>query len=491
MIELGLVVTILLPILAGLMVFAYKPMKRDKVRNWFVISTVVINALITLYLVVSDTVSVEWFQLTKEIPVVFTNDAVAKIYSSVIAVIWIACGLYAFEYMKHENAPHRYFCYFLITLGMLNGVSYSGNLLTLYMSFEFMSFASMPLVLHSLKKEAVSAGLKYIFYSVGGVSLALLAIGYFSQYTQADVFVAGGSLDLVKVAGHESMILWMTFLSIVGFGVKAGMFPLHGWLPTAHPVAPAPASALLSGVIVKAGIVAIVRVIFYVVGADTIRGTWVQTTWMILALVTVFMGSMLAYKEKILKKRLAYSTVSQVSYILVGLATLDTSGILGAFIHLISHALVKDIVFLCAGAIIYKTGKIYVRELRGVGKEMPITLWCFTFAAISLIGIPPTGGFLSKWLIAAGSLSTGMRVLSWLAPVILIISALLTAGYLLSIAINAFFPGDEFNYKQLKKKEPNYYMTVPLVSLTVLVYCIAMFPMPILNFVRTMVEQIL
>ena len=204
-------------------------------------------------------------------------------------------------------------------------------------------------------------------------------------------------------------------------------------------MAPAPASAVLSAVIVKAGVLAIVRVVYYIYGVSFLRGTWVQTAFMVLSLTTVFMGSMLAYREPVLKKRLAYSTVSQLSYILFGLAVMDAGSVAGGLLHVLSHGFIKASLFLCAGAVIYMTGKTRVDQLKGIGKEMPFIMWCFTIASLGLIGIPPTGGFLSKWYLAEGALSSGICGFSWIGPVVLLISALLTAGYLLPVVIQAFF----------------------------------------------------
>ena len=183
-----------------------------------------------------------------------------------------------------------------------------------------------------------------------------------------------------------------------------------------------------------------IRVIFYLFGAEVIRGTWVQTVMLILSLFTVFMGSMLAYREKILKKRLAYSTVSQVSYIIFGLMILNPIAFTGAVLHVVFHAIVKSCLFLCAGAIIHETGKIRTDELLGIGKEMPLTLWCFTFASLSLVGIPPFTGFVSKWNLCVGAMAENVPVFSILGPIILLVSALLTAGYLLPIVIRGFLP---------------------------------------------------
>ena len=360
----------------------------------------------------------------------------------------------------------------------------------MYLFYELMALLTMPLVLHSGTKEAIAAGMKYLFYSIFGASMALIGFFFLSAYGTTLEFTAGGVLDMAKLSGHEGMMLVVTFLVILGFGAKAGMFPLHAWLPTAHPVAPAPASAVLSGVITKAGVLGIIRVVYYLVGADFVRGTWVQTAWMILALITVFMGSMLAYKEKVLKKRLAYSTVSQVSYVLFGLSVMNTAAVTGALLHVIFHSIIKDVLFLCAGAIIYKTHRTDVRDLKGIGKEMPIVMWCFTIVSLALIGIPPLSGFVSKWYLAVGSLEGGVPVLSWVGPVVLLASALLTAGYLFTITIQGFFPGADYDYTKLEKKEPSYFMTVPLIVLTVAAALFGIFPKPLLAVIEAIASAI-
>ncbi len=261
---------------------------------------------------------------------------------------------------------------------------------------------------------------------------------------------------------------------MIGFGGKAGMLPLHGWLPTAHPVAPSPASAVLSGIITKGGVLAIIRVVYYLFGTEFLKGTWVQKVVLSLAIFTVFMGSMLAYKERLLKKRLAYSTVSQVSYVLFGLMLFSPAGFCGALLQIIFHAIAKNILFFTAGAIIYKTGKTYVNELKGIGKEMPIVMWCFAIASLSLVGIPPTSGFVSKWYLAQGGLDFGL--LGLIGTSILMISALLTAGYLLPVVADAFFPGRAQEYYHKEKKEPCFLMTVPLCILAVAAILFGMFP---------------
>jgi len=379
----------------------------------------------------------------------------------------------------------------MLVFGVLYALVFAGNMVTYYLFYEMMTLLSMPLVLHSKTKEAIMGGLKYLFYSLFGAYMVLFGIYFLNKYALTLNFTAGGALDMQAVAGNEGILLVAAFAMIVGFGVKAGMFPLHAWLPTAHPVAPAPASAVMSGIIVKMGVLGMLRVVYYLFGADFIRGTWVQSVWLVLSLITVFMGSMLAYREKVMKKRLAYSTVSQISYILFGMALLVPEGLTGSLLHVVFHAVIKSALFLCAGAIIYKTGKTSVDDLKGIGKEMPVTIWCYTFASAALIGIPPASGFISKWHLAIGALDSGIATFSWLGPVVLLVSALLTAGYLLPITVNGFLPGADFDYEKLEKKEPVKMMVIPIMILAVLAILLGVFPSTLTKFISSIVGMVL
>lgn len=486
-----IMIPIVLPILFGVLLLV---MKEPKSRNTILQITTagfVLTGLSVANVVFGETSAFTLFNLTKSLPVYFKVDEVGKLFVSIVTIVWICAGIFSFEYMKHEEKNKRYFGFYLIVYGVLIGLDFSGNLITFYFFYELMTLCSAPLVLHNQSREAIMAALKYLFYSFCGAYMVLFGLYFLFRYGNTLSFTEGGVLDVSLIEGHVGFLLFVCFLMVLGFGVKAGMFPLHAWLPSAHPVAPAPASAALSGIIVKSGVLGSIRVVYYLFGADFVRGTWVQTTWMILALITVFMGSMLAYREKVLKKRLAYSTVSQISYILFGLALLHPTAMTGSLLHVVFHALIKCTLFLCAGAIIYKTGKTRVDELRGIGKEMPVTIWCYTFVSLALIGIPPTSGFVSKWYLATGALQAEVGILSWLGPVILLVSALLTAGYLLPITVQGFFPGADYDTASLVKKEPVKMMVVPIMLLTILAVALGMIPNGLVDYISQITAKVL
>lgn len=477
-----LLIPVLFPMLAGAIMPLLKLDKDRTMRQAYVLAVVIVNFILVLFSAFMGNAEFRGFHVAPGIDLLLKVDGVSRLFTILASVLWICASIYTFEYIKHEGKDVRFFSFFLMTIGILVGLGMAGNFFTLYLFYELMTVITYPLVIHSENDVSMEAGTKYLMYSFFGAAFALIGMGFMSYFgLQAD-FRAGGILDMTKAQGHEGLLLVVFFLTFLGFGCKAGMWPLHAWLPTAHPVAPAPASALLSGVITKGGVVALIRVTYYLFGVNFVRGTWAHTTLTIMALFTVFMGSMLAYKEKLFKRRLAYSSVSQVSYVVYGLTLMNPIGFLGAMLHIVCHAVIKNVLFLSAGAVIYKTGKTYVYELKGIGKRMPIVMWCFTLASLALVGIPPTAGVVSKWYLAMGGISSGHPILGKIGAGTLLISALLTGGYLITIFVSAFFPGNDFDYEHLESAEPNRYMTIPLVFLAILCVVIGMFPAPLINF---------
>lgn len=482
---------IFVPILWGVFLLI-KPEYKN--RKSLVVTTgigLVLSACLSLGVILSGDMELQVFSLGENMDIFFQVDGVGRIFAALVTLVWTLAGFYAFDYMKEYEKNKQFFGFYMIVFGVLLALTFSGSILTYYFFYELMTLFSMPLVFHTGSKEAIMAGLKYLFYSLCGAYFVLFGIYFLNKYASTLHFVAGGALDMTATAGNEGILLVAAFCMILGFGVKAGLFPMHAWLPTAHPIAPAPASAVLSAIIVKMGVLGMLRSVFYIFGADFLRGTWVQTAWLVLTLLTIFMGSMLAYREKLFKKRLAYSTVSQLSYILFGMALLQPQALTGSLLHVVFHAVIKSALFLCAGAVIYKTGKTKVDELRGIGKEMPVTLWCFTACACALIGFPPASGFISKWYLATGSLQSGLGVFAWLGPVVLLVSALLTAGYLLPISISGFLPGADYDYKSLKKNEPAKIMVIPILILAAIAVLLGVFPNPLVGIITEIVSTVL
>lgn len=481
--------SIIFPILAGLILLLSSFFERlrgkepdDRRLHVYVGIALLLSVALVLSTAWTGNRTLTLFTLLDNIPVCFSIDGIGRLFVTIVSLIWLAAGIFAFSYLKKDREKKRYYGFYLILYGVLAGLDFSGNLITMYLFYELVTLISMPLVLHEGTREAKMAALKYLFYSMCGAYAGLFGIFFLYRYCDSLSFTAGGTLNAAAVQGQEGILLIAVFVMIIGFATKAGMMPLHAWLPAAHPVAPSPASAVFSAVIVKSGVLAIIRAVYYIVGPDFVRGTWVQYTWMTLALLTVFMGSMLAFREKVFKKRLAYSTVSQISYILFGLFLLTPTAMTGALLHTAAHALIKCGLFLTAGVFVYQLGCTRVEQLTGMGKRMPKTMWCYAFFSLALIGIPPMNGFVSKWYLAEGALQSGIGVFSWLGPAVLLVSALLTAGYLLPIVTAGFFPGEEGSGLDFSKKEPPFCMLLPLLVLAALVVLCGIFPKPLIDY---------
>lgn len=491
-----LLVPILFPAAAGIILLTAKWAERNRKLRTAVVLSVLVIEVAAVFCALSCPGSLTVWELTDQISLTLRVDGISRLFAVLTASVWLVVGIYAVSYMSHEEEESRFFGFYLIVVGVLIGLDFSENLVTMYVFYELMTLTSLPLVLHERTKAAVMAGLKYLFYSVAGAFLALFGIFFLAGTSPSLSFTPGGVLDPQVYAGKEGLLLAAVFCMLVGFGTKAGMFPLHGWLPTAHPVAPAPASAVLSGLITKSGVLALIRVVYYIAGPELLRGTWVQEVWIVLSLLTVFMGSMLAYRESVFKKRLAYSTVSQVSYMLFGLSMLQPAAFVGALLHIVFHSVIKNGLFLVAGAIIVVTGWTRVEAMRGLGRVMPKTLAFYTVLSLALVGIPPASGFVSKWYLASGALASGCGHWSWIGPAVLLVSALLTAGYLLPLMIQGYFPGDGFSGEEIKErnlegKEPSLWMQLPILIFAAGALLLGCFPGGLLDLLENIAAAVL
>ena len=499
-----ILVPVFLPVIAGifLLVAAFRkhpenvqisPGERHRL-HLIAGSVLLISAVLAVAAVWTGEKSLTLFYLMEEIPIYFHIDGISRIFVTFTSIVWVCAGSYAFIYIQHEGKETGFFGFYLLAYGVVLALDFSGNLVTMYFFYELMTLTSAPMVLHHGSKGAMIGTLKYLFYSLCGAYMGLFGIFFLYRYCDTLTFTPGGTLNLAAAQDHYTILLAAVFVMLVGFGAKAGMFPLHSWLPAAHPVAPSPISAVFSGILVKGGVLAVIRTVYYIVGPDFIRGTWVQTAWIVLTILTIFMGSMMAYREQVLKKRLAYSTVSQISYILFGLALLTPTGMTGALLHTVFHAFIKATLFLSAGVFILEENKSRVDQLAGIGKCMPKTLMCYTFASLALIGIPPASGFISKWYLAQGALHAEVGVFRWLGPVVLLISALLTAGYLLPVTMRGFFPGKNAGEEQQEivvNEEPPAFMLVPMIVLAALTIILGLLPNPLTKYIVQLVSGLM
>lgn len=375
----------------------------------------------------------------------FRVDALSYITGLVASILWTLASVYSIGYMEHGHSLKRYNIFSLLSyVGML-GVPFTGNLFSLYIFFELLSVASYVMVIHEETEEAKSAGLVYLFMGVtGGLILLFSMIATYSIAGTGD-FSEFSRIGIGLQRLHDSPYFPLIFFGfILGFGVKAGLFPVHIWLPMAHPVAPAPGSALLSGVMIKAGAYGILRTIFSIVGWEFMKGQWFLYIIFALAAINIFLGSAVAIKQTEIKRMLAYSSIAQIGYIILGAVLLSYSGLIGSALHIFNHAFIKGTLFLCAGAIIHQTGLRQISDFEGMGKRMPITMICFTIASLSMIGFPPFNGFITKWHLLIGALEsvkTGNHPFSIgiFAIVLLLVSSFMNLMYYGPIIYSAWF----------------------------------------------------
>ncbi|MGF7056603.1 complex I subunit 5 family protein [Brassicibacter mesophilus] len=479
-----ILVPIFFPIIMAIMM-AFIKFKKEKIRNGFVAAAIIINFLLMILILYSTKITeVHLFRFNAFIDIYFKIDKLGVLFAVLASSLWIFTTFYSMEYMKHEGKEKRFFVFFTTTLAVTLGIAFSGNLFTLYIFYELLTLATFPLVIHAGSKEALESGKKYLIYSFGGATLVLLGMVLLFNLTNNLDFTAHGILN--SASSSDNKLLLSIFMAMfLGFGVKAAIVPFHSWLPSAM-VAPTPVSALLHAVaVVKSGIFALIRISYYIFNADIIKDINGNLYISVLVGITILLGSLLALHQENLKKRLAYSTVSQLGYILLGIVLLNEKALIGGLLHLINHALIKITLFFCAGAIYYNTGKKSISEIKGIGKQMPVTMWCFGIASISLVGIPPTNGFVSKWYLALGGLSANKL----LSAVILLLSAFLTAAYLLPIVVTAFFQSNKDT--STERQEAPLKMLIPIMALTGIVVFLGLFPNVVLNFIEGIVKEII
>jgi multicomponent Na+:H+ antiporter subunit D len=365
----------------------------------------------------------------------FTAEPLGATFAAIASLLWIVTSLYSIGYMRghHEENQTRFYVFFALALASTMGVAFAGNMLTLFTFYEALSVSTYPLVTHSGTPEAKRAGRVYLGILLGtSIGFQLFAIGL--------TWVLAGTLDFAEggiLAGKASDGMVAVLMALYLFGIgKAAVMPFHRWLPAAM-VAPTPVSALLHAVaVVKAGVFAVLKVVIYVFGLELLQSTSASLWLAYVAGATIVIASLVAMTQDNLKLRLAYSTVSQLSYVVLGAMLATTAGVVGGAMHIAMHAFGKITLFFCAGAILVASHKTEISEMQGLGRRMPFTFAAFFLASLSIIGLPPMGGAWSKWELALGAAETGQAIL----VAILMISSLLNVVYLIPVATRAFLP---------------------------------------------------
>ena len=478
-------ITLLLPIIGGAILPLFR-FKQEKGRDIYTLVVVIATAVLMWAQILNRTESTfTLMRMTDDLHLTFRIDGMSCVFAGLVSILWPLASLYGFEYMRHEERPNTFFTYYTMTFGVTLAIATAANLFTLYVFYECLTIITLPLVLHKKDAQSIRAGRKYVYYSIGGAALAFIALIFIQYYGGTTDFTLGGVLSADKIAGHEGVLRFVFVLAFVGFGTKAALFPMYAWLPAAS-VAPTPVTALLHAVaVVNAGAFAVMRVIYYSFGVDLLYGTTAQTIVLALSCFTILFGSSMAVKEQHFKRRLAYSTISNLSYMLMGAALMTPAGLVGGLSHLIFHGVMKIGLFYCAGAVLVRSGKEYVQDLRGMGRVMPFTFTIFTIGSVAMVGIPPLCGFVSKWNLLTAASATGLPM-GTVAIFTLIVSAILTAIYLFTVVVNAWFrPLNEDSAALAGKNlDPTWMMKLPLFILICAVVLLGIFSAPLVGWLR-------
>lgn len=469
-----LLIPFLLPLLGGALMTLMR--FRNRLARFIYVETVtVLTSAVLLYL--SFTGYTEYapvLKMTDKLSLIFHMDGLSHVFIVLIAVLWPISILYSYEYMGHEERENSFLAFYTMSYGITFGIATAANYFTMYIFFELLSLVTVPLILHRKDIPSAHAARRYLYYSITGAALGFIGMIMIITYGSVD-FVPGGTLDPAAIAGSENLLRFIFVMAFVGFSVKAAIFPLHAWLPMAS-VAPTPVTALLHAVaVVKAGAFVALRVTKYAFGSDLLYGTWAQTAVLLLSSFTIVYGAVMAVREQHLKRRLAYSTVSNLSYILMGIALMTNDGTVGALTHMLFHGAMKITLFFCCGAILVQTGSEYIHEIKGYGRVMPFTSAVFTFASLCMLGVPPLPGFTSKWNLATAAVGSGCWA-GYVGAGALIVSAVLTAVYLMGVVVRLYFqkpdPGAKYTGEN---RDPGPAMKISLSLLCVILICCSVF----------------
>lgn len=484
-----LLIAILFPIVFSVFI-PLIPFKKRAHMEIYIEVIVMATSVMVFLLLINRPGELVLIEFTRKVSFALKVDGMSMVFAGLISILWPIATLYSFEYMTHLQREKPFFMFYTMTFGVTLGIAFASNIMTMYFFYELLTLVTVPLVIHTFTREAVLATRKYIAYSIGGAALGFIGIVYLVRYGDGSGFVLGGEL-LGRTAGLNMNVLLLIYVvALMGFSVKAAMFPFYSWIPDAG-VAPTPVTALLHAVaVVKAGAFAVIRLTYYCFGTELLRGTWAQMVVMSLAMFTVVFGCSMAVKETHMKRRLAFSTVSNLSYIIFGATIMTPAGLFGALCHMVFHAIMKISGFFCVGSIMHQTHKNYVHETDGFGRKMPWVYLAFTVSALGMMGVPGGCGFISKWYLAQAALDSGNK-LAWVGAGALLVSALLTAIYMMTMVIRGFFPEKDFDESKIKDvRDPGWQMILPLMLFTIGIIVFGVYSTPLTDFLGKVVNGV-
>ena len=473
---------IVLPILGGIGIPLLPFGKRKQMQLYIGTVVLLTSCIVGALLLGGVTKTFHVVHFVNDLSISFKIDGMSMVFAGLVAVLWPLATLYAFEYMAHEHREKTFFMFYIMTYGVTLGIAFASDILSMYFFYELLTLVTVPLVMHGLNRESILAVRKYLYFSIGGAAFALMGMIFVMVYGRTCEFTYGGVFSLRDIRQHGGLLLWIYFFSFMGFGVKAAVWPMSSWLPQAG-VAPTPVTALLHAVaVVNAGAFAIIRLTYYSFGVEFLQGTWVQDVCMCIAMFTIVYGCSRAVKETHIKRRLAWSTVSNLSYILFGALVMTPQGLVGALSHFVFHGIMKITSFLCAGAFMHQTGKSHVYEMDGMGKSMKVVFGTFAVSAFGLMGVPGFAGFISKWNLTAAAVESG-NVLAYVGVACLLLSALLTAIYMLGVVSRAFFPSRRETALETAS-DPSWQMCLPLLVCAACTVILGVYAEPLIGFFR-------
>ncbi|MBM9518668.1 monovalent cation/H+ antiporter subunit D family protein [Desulforhopalus vacuolatus] len=480
----SLILALLLPLggTIGVLLNGNKPNVREAISSVTSLLLLVIVGGMVPSVLHGNVLKLELFSLLPGVSVTLRADAMSMIFAFVASSLWTIAVFYSLGYMRslNEHAQTRFNASFALAIFGAIGVAFSDNLFTMYLFYEIVSICTYPLVAHHQDEEGYNGARKYIVYLTGTAKLFLLpAIILIYVLTGSLDFASNCTTGIFPAEVNSTLVTMLYIFCLFGFA-KNGIMPLHHWLPGAM-VAPTPVSALLHAVaVVKVGVFCTTRTMLYVFGTDlmSLLNLGIPTAWFVS--FTILVASVIALSKDNLKARLAYSTVSQLSYIILGVALLTTPGIQGGLIHIVNHAFAKITLFFCAGAIFVVTQKKLVSELDGLGRAMPFTFGAFFLASLTMIGVPPAAGFITKWDLLIGALDANQIGII----LVLITSTILNAAYFLPITYRAFFAKPANGVIYDKVKEAPLAMLVPIVIAAAVSIIIGIYPNFMLQFAK-------